>query len=695
MPHQVKARLRFWNEVDFLPGYLVCKHKSEIATAQKDLLTIQNNINKKLPLEQRIHYPIIETKRFTLIKKEHADSLAKLDKKAKLLQSSLSFDDEVLAKLAYDLDTKGTNRADIKASMREIKAEPLYQKRTKNLLEKYTWEELDPKKRKKGMSSRKFPKPFRYFGNSMNYMENILILLENSEAFKNAKTIRDITCGSCIITLYLAQKYPDKKFIASDINGELINALNYIKNTPAETIREAYSAYEARMQKIFLQKLTPDAGKELLNAEYKKLMDEFNKASPDKKDYCLFIFLQNNTFTNLVFDAKGISGAYKLTRKPKKQLKQLLEAKEIINQEQIEFKTLDMLDATREAKEGDFYFLTPPHEHDAPLLYMTFIEKDSLVQSLIGMSQKNIPYLVTYGDNTTFAATDISKKMLLHKHSYIAPGGIEKNPKKFIIFTAPNVVNAKDLQSVKEYFINLATKKKTTAKKKLLMLESLLSDQQISQEVKIRIKEEITTEEFACDLAGEILNDYGLTPDVQEVPFGDLLVSQKVTPSQSEAHLKRKIEGDEFDETAKRRHLTTEQMPSNDNNPEQYSIDGLNPINTQIYLHSMKATQQELMQICQDTLFNPFNTGNNAPNAVENTTPPLAVETNLASRGFFGRQKKIQALEKVGQKINSASAELMQSLLVLQTLVSEFQAIAHLPDNLFESNSDVSNPRIP
>jgi hypothetical protein len=38
MPHKVQRKLKLWHGVDWLPGYLVYKHKNQLETVRKALL---------------------------------------------------------------------------------------------------------------------------------------------------------------------------------------------------------------------------------------------------------------------------------------------------------------------------------------------------------------------------------------------------------------------------------------------------------------------------------------------------------------------------------------------------------------------------------------------------------------------------------------------------------------------------------
>lgn len=500
MPHGAQKSVRLWYKVEWLPGYLIYRHRKNVTSTQKALSSLLLKINQNRTETEKLDFPIIETTRFTILKEEHATKLLELQPNFKeFTKASDELAEKTQAKLAHELHLKrATPNKKINEALKEIRDSSSYQQTYQRLLQQYNIESLSPKKKKPvpAIKTRSFVKPFRYFGNSINYMENIIKILEVSEGFSQAKIIRDITCGSCTLTFHLASKYPNKKFIASDINGEIINALNYIKQTPTTEIIDSYMVYH---NMVFDQ---PSGEQE---KKYAELIKKFNTDSP--KDYCLLIFLQNNSYMNVVFHKDGnVSSTFKRIHSAKAAywVENLKKCKEILAKCDIEFQQMDMHEATARAQPGEFFFMTPPHENDQEGLYIGFIKKGELVNSLNQMSQNNIPYLITYGNNTTRVASDLSKETPTHRFSYIIQGGMEKKPKKLSIYISSSVVkDARALQSLQEYFANLAEKAKKTALKNLVELNK----QQKNED----IQDSIILETMAQRLAQEILDHRSLT----------------------------------------------------------------------------------------------------------------------------------------------------------------------------------------
>lgn len=247
MPHNSKKSHRLWHTVDWLPGYLVHKHKKDLSTSRITILGSLLEINKKRSADEKLDFPVIFTPRFTLFKEEHAQVLDNLlPKQKEFNRADGEFDERTQAKLAFELRTKITGK--YASLLAEIRNSPVFVEHSRHLLKKILPESFNLKKEPiPAVATRTITKPFHYFGNSTNYMENIIKILDVSDGFTNAGTVRDVTCGSCILTFYLASKYPNKKYIASDINGEIINALNYIKQTDMAVIRSLYIAYHNRV----------------------------------------------------------------------------------------------------------------------------------------------------------------------------------------------------------------------------------------------------------------------------------------------------------------------------------------------------------------------------------------------------------------------------------------------------------------
>ncbi|MDI9819132.1 MULTISPECIES: DNA adenine methylase [unclassified Legionella] len=502
MPSFAQKKSRLWHKVDWIPGYLIYKHPKKNTSAQKFILGVISQLNKAHSTNEKLDFPIIETMRFTLFKEEHAVELLRLSPNMKEFDKATgTFPEKTQAKLACDLNSKkiiGNNRID--KTLTEIRNSSLYQEEYKKLLTKYSMESLSLKKKAPAtFSTRSGLQPFRYFGNTMNYMENVEKILADSTSFAQADTVRDVTCGSCVLTFYLASKYPNKKYIASDINGELINALNYLKQTDMAEIERGYTNYH---------KTVFDSPPQEQEKKYQELLQKFNEKSP--KDYCLLIFLQNNAYTNVIFKSDGnISANFKRNpgrqTKPSYRIENIKKCKDIMAKTEIEFKQLDMHIAVAEARKGEFYFMTPPHEFDREGLYIEYLNKNELVNSLRLMNKNDIPYLITYGDNTTQAASDLRKDVATVRFSYVVLGGIEKKPKKLSIYISPNVItDSEKLTSLVAHFANLASKTWKSAEKNLDVLKN--------QEKNPEIDTNIHNEESAQQLANEILIDGGFDP---------------------------------------------------------------------------------------------------------------------------------------------------------------------------------------
>ena len=489
MAKQIPNKIRVWQPIPWAEDVVAYKHDNGISSVQKQILKfrLDQNKGKAIPYE----CPVLETDRFTLVKKADIQHLSSNIKNFCLIETPL--DDKTQAKLIYELnaksDIRSTNTNALKAMLDALKSQISNNPVCTNLLKKYSSENLNPK-RKINHREKQLLKPFQYFGNTGNYIQKIETILNLSDDFKKATVIKDVTCGSCVLTFYLAQKYPNKKFIASDINPEIISMLKYIQNTEIDLIRKNYSAHHER--------LVQSTNKE---AEYKKMVGEYNADS--SKQYSLLIFLQNHAYSNVHFNKNNtITSELRKEKKGKlaNVLKNFVQCQSMLKQGNISFEVLDMDEAIKECHAGDFYFLTPPHEKDAPRLYISNINPYRIKRSMENMNEKNIPWLLTYSDNDTDEAAEF-QQVKSDLFAYLAMGGLLGNkPKKFSIYTSKKVLNDDGRNKLTTIFEKFAHKEIKKSQKQIMILR--MANTTLAEPA-------IAYEENKCNLAENILQMYG------------------------------------------------------------------------------------------------------------------------------------------------------------------------------------------
>ena len=375
---------KLWHAIPWLPGYLVYKHDNGNHSLRANLL------NNRMRTSNDI--VIIETAKFTIIQEGDNQILVKSQKSKDFFITTQDFPEKLQAKLIYELEDKHTNHTDlfstnIQKMLDGIKKLQSYKDKRDELFLKYKSEEISPKKKLKDQHTDKIlPHPFQYFNNSGNYIKEIETILAVSDSFKNAKRIKDVFCGNGELTFYLAQKNPDKHFIASAMNAEMMAMLNVIKETNFDLFKKQYKAYHDRLfqspntQVIF----------------YIDMVKEFN--TQVDKDYILLIFLQHYSYSKVHFTNNGIESEFKMNKGASAEywLKQIRTCKEILEIGNITFVVSDMKKIIDEFLPGDFYFMITPSENDDPRSNQMNI--NALISSVLQLNRSNIPCLLTYAN---------------------------------------------------------------------------------------------------------------------------------------------------------------------------------------------------------------------------------------------------------------------------------------------------------
>lgn len=439
---------RIWHRVSWLPGYLVHEFSG---TGRKrrpyEKVTAYRLAWQKLKdtyvKGEKLAFPIFKIANFTLIKEEHCKLLLSeritLGIPAHVFHiTSNPLGERSQSKLAHHIQRSHSDLIEDLQAFKSYTHSKSFQTNRATWLSEQQVRAPKQEAKKAFMTS---PRAFRYFGNSLNYLDSIEKVIAHSPEFARATVVKDVTCGSCALTFYLAQKYPHKKYIASDINGELINLLNYIKETSWENIEKSYREHHDRCHNSPADQRT---------AVFNQMIAEYNE-HPLPKDYSLLLFIQNNAFTNVAFKGTQIR-AYLLQEgvtKVDTTLKLLHRSKELIDKGNIEFKQMDMHEALSQAKPGEICFMTPPHEHDHKKLYQQKISIDELSASIKQLQERQIPFLLTYGDNSEQQATNLLNIIHgLNRYSYIVTGGRKKLAKVLSVYFSQNLVAPSELEEL-------------------------------------------------------------------------------------------------------------------------------------------------------------------------------------------------------------------------------------------------------
>lgn len=180
---------------------------------------------------------------------------------------------------------------------------------------------------------------------------------------KNYDTYYEPFCGGCSILFYILNNCPNKfkHFVCSDINKELIDTFNMIKNMPS-TILETYE--------YFWQELNKDNNLERKKEYFNFIRHQFNL----ERNPCLFFFLMRTTTNGMPrYNSKGeFNNSFHITRngiEPKRLKPILTHWFNLLNEYNVEFIHQPFVDII--TNENDFIYLDPPYYNTKGMYYGT------------------------------------------------------------------------------------------------------------------------------------------------------------------------------------------------------------------------------------------------------------------------------------------------------------------------------------
>ncbi len=180
---------------------------------------------------------------------------------------------------------------------------------------------------------------------------------------KNYNTYYEPFCGGCSVLFYILNNCPNKfkHFICSDINKELIDTFNMIKNMPS-TILETYE--------YFWQELNKDNNLERKKEYFNFIRHQFNL----ERNPCLFFFLMRTTTNGMPrYNSKGeFNNSFHITRngiEPKRLKPILTHWFNLLNEYNVEFIHQPFIDIKTNG--DDFIYLDPPYYNTKGMYYGT------------------------------------------------------------------------------------------------------------------------------------------------------------------------------------------------------------------------------------------------------------------------------------------------------------------------------------
>lgn len=202
----------------------------------------------------------------------------------------------------------------------------------------------------------KFQPAIKWSGSKRSQSEEIINRIPNKEY----DTYFEPFCGGCSVLYQLLNS--DKKFkryICSDLNGDLIALWNLIKTNPNKVINHYRTLWN---------ELNKEEDKAYKRDYYMKIRERFNK----EKDPCDFMFIMRTTTNGMPrYNKSGeFNNSFHITRNginPDTLEKIILEWSSLLNKHNVEFINRSYLEIN--AGKDDFIYLDPPYANTKGMYY--------------------------------------------------------------------------------------------------------------------------------------------------------------------------------------------------------------------------------------------------------------------------------------------------------------------------------------
>lgn len=197
-------------------------------------------------------------------------------------------------------------------------------------------------------------------------------------------------CGSCAVMLEAVKHHDIKNVICSDLNQDLINLWNEIKNNPERLAGSYKDKWQVFNQ--YDEETTIEANRKLWYTHIRKKYNEYR--TPEN-----FLFLLRTSYNGLVrYNSKGgFNSPCHFLRpgiEPYKLEKYILEMSDLLNKNNVRFICCSYTDIKPE--KNDFVFLDPPYDKSYGTMYNGCIDEDILVNWCNDLS---CGYAMTYNGN--------------------------------------------------------------------------------------------------------------------------------------------------------------------------------------------------------------------------------------------------------------------------------------------------------
>lgn len=251
-----------------------------------------------------------------------------------------------------------------------------------------------------------FQPVIKWSGSKRSQCENIIKYFP-----KEIDTYYEPFCGGASVCRALMESKDHKvnKFVCSDLNRDLINLWNAVKNRPKEV---------ADYYKILWTEMNKNDDKAIKRAYFENVRERYNK----ERNPLDFMFIMRTTTNGMPrYNSKGeFNNSFHITRNginPDTLEKIIFEWSDLLNKNNVEFRHCSYIEI--EPQENDFIYMDPPYANTKGMYFDKFDNQEFFVW------MKTIPcgYAFSYdgtsgNENHTYdVPTD-----LYNEHVYIKSG---------------------------------------------------------------------------------------------------------------------------------------------------------------------------------------------------------------------------------------------------------------------------------
>lgn len=256
----------------------------------------------------------------------------------------------------------------------------------------------------------KFQPIIKWSGSKRSQCEEILSYFP-----KNIDTYYEPFCGGCSMLMGLLNSdILVKRYVCSDLNADLINLWNLIKESP----KNVYNVY-----KHLWEELNKDNDIQRKKRYFEEQREEYNTTH---NPYIFFFIMRTTTNGMPRYNKKGeFNNSFHITRngiEPERLYPILMEWSDKLKKNNVEFRNCSYESVLNEVKPGDFVYMDPPYANTKGMYYGT-ICLNLFFSVLKTLCENNIDFALSFDgksgdvDNTYSIPDDCYKK-----HMYMKSG---------------------------------------------------------------------------------------------------------------------------------------------------------------------------------------------------------------------------------------------------------------------------------